>query len=95
MSSLFYMKCLRMKRFWAFFFFFSRLRLYADCGAYAPKIVYTPLNGTGNRPVREILKRIGVKTVTVVPEQELPDGNFTTCPYPNPPARKKKKKKAS
>lgn len=68
----------------AFFDEISRLRLYADCGAYAPKIVYTPLNGTGNRPVREILKRIGVKTVTVVPEQELPDGNFTTCPYPNP-----------
>lgn len=68
----------------AFFDEISRLRLYADCGAYAPKIVYTPLNGTGNRPVQEILKRIGVKTVTVVPEQELPDGNFTTCPYPNP-----------
>lgn len=68
----------------AFFDEISRLRLYTDCGAYAPKIVYTPLNGTGNRPVREILKRIGVKTVTVVPEQELPDGNFTTCPYPNP-----------
>lgn len=51
------------------------------------KIVYTPLNGTGNKPVREILKRIGIKDVTVVKEQELPDGNFTTCPYPNPEIR--------
>ena len=49
-----------------------------------PKIVYTPLNGTGNVPVREILKRIGIKDVTVVPEQGNPDGNFPTCPYPNP-----------
>lgn len=49
-----------------------------------PKIVYTPLNGTGNIPVRSILKSIGVKDVTVVPEQENPDGNFPTCPYPNP-----------
>ena len=48
------------------------------------KVVYTPLNGTGNKPVREILKRIGVKEVTVVPEQEMPDGNFPTCPFPNP-----------
>ena len=48
------------------------------------KIVYTPLNGTGNKPVREILKRIGIKDVTVVPEQENPDGNFPTCPFPNP-----------
>ena len=48
------------------------------------KVVYTPLNGTGNIPVRHILDKIGVKDVTVVPEQENPDGNFTTCPYPNP-----------
>lgn len=48
------------------------------------KVVYTPLNGTGNKPVRRILDTIGVKNVTVVPEQENPDGNFTTCPYPNP-----------
>ena len=48
------------------------------------KLVYTPLNGTGNKPVREILKRIGLKDVAVVSEQEKPDGNFTTCPYPNP-----------
>ena len=48
------------------------------------KLVYSPLNGTGNVPVREILKRIGVKNVSIVKEQEEPDGNFTTCPYPNP-----------
>ncbi len=48
------------------------------------KVVYTPLNGTGNKPVRAILKRIGIKEVTVVPEQENPDGNFPTCPFPNP-----------
>lgn len=47
-------------------------------------LVYTPLNGAGNRPVREILKRIGVGKITIVEEQENPDGNFTTCPYPNP-----------
>lgn len=48
------------------------------------KVIYTPLNGTGNKPVREILDRIGVKNVYVVPEQEYPDGNFPTCPFPNP-----------
>ena len=48
------------------------------------KVVYTPLNGTGNKPVRAILKKIGIKDVTVVPEQENPDGNFPTCPFPNP-----------
>ena len=48
------------------------------------KVVYTPLNGTGNKPVRRILKEIGVKDVIVVPEQENPDGNFPTCPFPNP-----------
>lgn len=47
-------------------------------------VIYTPLNGTGNKPVRKILDRIGVKNITVVPEQELPDGNFPTCPFPNP-----------
>ena len=44
------------------------------------KVVYTPLNGTGNKPVRRILREIGVKDVVVVPEQENPDGNFPTCP---------------
>lgn len=48
------------------------------------KVIYTPLNGTGNKPVRKILDRIGVKDVYVVPEQEMPDGNFPTCPFPNP-----------
>lgn len=51
------------------------------------KIVYTPLHGAGNKPVRAILKRIGLNDVTVVPEQELPDGNFPTAPYPNPELR--------
>ncbi|MCM1529998.1 MAG: phospho-sugar mutase [Alistipes sp.] len=57
------------------------------CAESGLKVVYTPLNGTGNKPVREILKRIGIKDVTVVKEQENPDGNFTTCPYPNPEIR--------
>ena len=48
------------------------------------KVIYTPLNGTGNKPVRAILDRIGVKSVYVVTEQEYPDGNFPTCPFPNP-----------
>ncbi len=48
------------------------------------KVVFTPLNGTGNKPIRQILKNIGVKDVIVVPEQEKPDGNFPTCPFPNP-----------
>ena len=51
------------------------------------KVVYTPLNGTGRRCVLAILDRIGVKDVTVVPEQEFPDGNFPTCPFPNPEIR--------
>lgn len=48
------------------------------------KVVYTPLNGAGNKLVRKILARIGVEDVVLVSEQEMPDGNFTTCPYPNP-----------
>ncbi|MCD8035835.1 MAG: phospho-sugar mutase, partial [Clostridiales bacterium] len=47
-------------------------------------IVYTPLHGTGNKPVRRILKEVGFENVYVVPEQELPDGNFSTVGYPNP-----------
>lgn len=50
-------------------------------------VIYTPLHGSGNKPVRSILKKIGVTDVTVVPEQELPDGNFPTAPYPNPEIR--------
>lgn len=51
------------------------------------KVIYTPLNGTGNKPVREILKRIGIENVAVVPEQEFPDGSFPTAPFPNPEIR--------
>ncbi len=50
-------------------------------------VVYTPLCGAGNRFVREVLDRAGVKNVTVVSEQEKPDGNFPGCPYPNPEIR--------
>lgn len=50
------------------------------------KVVYTPLHGTGNIPVRTVLERMGAEVV-VVKEQELPDGEFTTCPYPNPEER--------
>ena len=57
------------------------------CKGSGLKVVYTPLNGAGNKLVRKILNRIGVEEVTVVPEQEMPDGNFTTCPYPNPEIR--------
>ncbi|WP_042680209.1 phospho-sugar mutase [Anaerosalibacter massiliensis] len=48
------------------------------------KIVYTPLNGTGNKPVRRVLKERGFKNIAVVPEQENPDPDFTTVGYPNP-----------
>jgi len=51
------------------------------------KLVYTPLNGSGKMCVLRILDKIGVKDVTVVPEQSEPDGNFPTCPYPNPEIR--------
>jgi phosphoglucomutase len=55
--------------------------VYADSGL---KVVFTPLNGAGNKPVRRILKEVGITNVVVVREQELPDGNFPTCPSPNP-----------
>lgn len=51
------------------------------------KVVYTPLNGAGNVPVRKILAREGFEQVYVVPEQEMPDGNFPTAPFPNPEIR--------
>lgn len=51
------------------------------------KVVYTPLNGAGNVPVRKILAREGFEQVHVVPEQEMPDGNFPTAPFPNPEIR--------
>lgn len=47
-------------------------------------IVYSPLNGTGLEPVTRVLKETGYTNITLVEEQKLPDGNFTTCPYPNP-----------
>ena len=62
----------------------SKISLFDKVSEFAPKIVYTPLHGTGNVPVRKILDRMGVKTVSIVKEQEEPDGDFTTCPYPNP-----------
>ena len=51
------------------------------------KLVYTPLNGSGLEPVKMLLDRMGVTRVTVVPEQEQPNGDFPTCPYPNPEIR--------
>lgn len=51
------------------------------------KIVYSPLHGTGNIPVRRVLKELGFENVYVVPEQELPDGEFPTVSYPNPEAK--------
>ncbi len=54
------------------------------CKTAGLKLVYSPLNGSGLVPVMQVLKDIGVTDITVVPEQEMPDGNFPTCPYPNP-----------
>ena len=54
------------------------------CKSAGLKLVYSPLNGSGLVPVLRILKDIGIEDVTVVPEQREPDGNFPTCPYPNP-----------
>ncbi len=51
------------------------------------KVVYTPLNGTGRMPVKRIMDKMGITKVSVVKEQEMPDGNFPTCPYPNPEYR--------
>jgi len=48
------------------------------------KVIYTPIHGTGNKPVRRVLKELGFEGVCVVPEQELPDENFSTVKYPNP-----------
>lgn len=67
----------------------KKLVLHQDCiDQYGKdiKIVYTPLHGTGNIPARRILKEIGFENVYVVPEQELPDGEFPTVSYPNPEA---------
>lgn len=51
------------------------------------KLVYTPLNGTGLIPVTTVLNKVGITDITIVPEQKNPDGNFPTCPYPNPEIR--------
>ena len=65
----------------------AKRRVHTDTDMSKLNVVYTPLHGTGNKPVRSILKRIGATNVTVGPEQELPDGNFPTAPYPNPEIR--------
>lgn len=54
------------------------------CKEAGLKVIYSPLNGTGNKPVKTILKKIGVKDLKVVLSQEKPDGTFPTCPFPNP-----------
>ncbi len=54
------------------------------CKTAGLKLVYSPLNGSGLVPVLRVLRDIGIDDITVVPEQEHPDGNFPTCPYPNP-----------
>ena len=62
--------------------------LSAEQVAEAPlKLVYTPLNGTGLIPVTTVLERAGITDITVVPEQREPNGDFPTCPYPNPEIR--------
>ena len=54
------------------------------CKTAGLKLVYSPLNGSGLVPVTRILADIGIDDITIVPEQQYPDGNFPTCPYPNP-----------
>ncbi len=54
------------------------------CKTAGLKLVYSPLNGAGLVPVMRILNDIGIDDITIVPEQKYPDGNFPTCPYPNP-----------
>jgi len=54
------------------------------CKTAGLKLVYSPLNGSGLVPVTRILADIGIEDITIVPEQKYPDGNFPTCPYPNP-----------
>lgn len=57
------------------------------CKKAGLSVIYSPLNGTGNKPVRKILSMAGIEKVTVVPSQEKPDGHFPTCPFPNPEIR--------
>ena len=54
------------------------------CKTAGLKLVYSPLNGSGLVPVTRVLRDIGIDDITIVPEQQFPDGNFPTCPYPNP-----------
>ena len=54
------------------------------CKTAGLKLVYSPLNGSGLVPVMRVLNDIGIDDITIVPEQKYPDGNFPTCPYPNP-----------
>jgi len=54
------------------------------CKTAGLKLVYSPLNGSGLVPVTRVLSDIGIDDITIVPEQQYPDGNFPTCPYPNP-----------
>lgn len=54
------------------------------CKSAGLKLVYSPLNGSGLVPVMRVLKDLGIEDITIVPEQQYPDGNFPTCPYPNP-----------
>ena len=54
------------------------------CATAGLKLVYSPLNGSGLVPVTHVLNDIGITDITIVPEQQYPDGNFPTCPYPNP-----------
>ncbi|MBQ7160384.1 MAG: phospho-sugar mutase [Clostridia bacterium] len=65
----------------------EKQRVEKDLDLSGLKVIYTPLHGTGNKPVRRILERVGVTDVTVVPEQEKPDGTFPTVPFPNPEFR--------
>ncbi len=58
--------------------------LFGNSNEYAPKIVYTPLCGTGRRPAELLFEKMGIESVTVVEEQRMPDAEFSTCPYPNP-----------
>ena len=68
--------------------FFEAIRPFciSEESLHGLKVVYTPLHGTGNVPIHTLLERMGAKVV-VVKEQEEPDGDFTTCPYPNPEER--------
>ena len=54
------------------------------CKTAGLKLVYSPLNGSGLVPVTRVLRDVGITDITIVPEQQYPDGNFPTCPYPNP-----------